>query len=100
MGGPEAPHSFFLRSTLPVPPSKANLKLPLVVLQTSRAVTGFRNSKKAVSAVGGIPLTTIAALGYKHPILKPPLKVLGAPISDQDAKTIVEYLASAYGPTK
>jgi hypothetical protein len=54
---------------------------------------------KAGSAVGGIPLTTIAALGYKHPILKPPLKVYGAPISDQDAKTIVEYLASAYGPT-
>jgi hypothetical protein len=54
---------------------------------------------KAGSAVGGIPLTMIASLGYKHPILKPPLKVYGAPISDQDAKTIVEYLASAYGPT-
>jgi hypothetical protein len=45
-------------------------------------------------------LTTIAALGYKHPILKPPLKVYGAPISEQDAKTIVEYLASAYAPTR
>ena len=28
------------------------------------------------------------------------IKVYGAPISDQDAKTIVEYLASAYGPPK
>ena len=46
------------------------------------------------------PLTTIAPLGYKQPILKPPLKVYGAPISYQDAKTIVEYLASAYGPTR
>jgi hypothetical protein len=54
---------------------------------------------KAGSAVGGIPLTMIASLGYKHPILKPPLKVYGAPISDQDVKTIVKYLASAYGPT-
>ena len=27
------------------------------------------------------------------------IKVYGAPISDQDAKTIVEYLASAYGLT-
>jgi hypothetical protein len=28
------------------------------------------------------------------------IKVNGAPISWQDAKTIVEYLASAYGPTR
>jgi len=28
------------------------------------------------------------------------IKVNGAPISDQDAKTIVEYLASEYGPVK
>ncbi len=26
------------------------------------------------------------------------VKVFGAPISDEDAKTIVEYLAAAYGP--
>ena len=28
------------------------------------------------------------------------IKVNGAPISDQDAKTILEYLASAYGPSR
>ncbi len=28
------------------------------------------------------------------------IKVNGAPISEQDAKTIVEYLASEYGPVK
>ena len=28
------------------------------------------------------------------------IKVNGAPISEQDAKTIVEYLTSEYGPTK
>jgi hypothetical protein len=28
------------------------------------------------------------------------IKVNGAPMSDQDAKTIVEYLASEYGPAK
>ncbi len=28
------------------------------------------------------------------------IKVYAAPINEQDAKTIVEYLASAYGPTK
>ncbi len=28
------------------------------------------------------------------------IKVYEAPISEQDAKAIVEYLASAYGPTK
>jgi hypothetical protein len=27
------------------------------------------------------------------------MKVFGAPISEQDARTIVEYLATAYGPT-
>jgi hypothetical protein len=27
-------------------------------------------------------------------------QVNGAPIAEQDAKTIVNYLASAYGPTK
>ena len=28
------------------------------------------------------------------------IKVYAAPIAEQDAKTIVEYLTSAYGPTK
>jgi mono/diheme cytochrome c family protein len=77
--------------TITLPPESIALKAGAGLDQT-------QTSCRTCHSLDYITMQPGGGAGQWHGVVTKMMKVFGAPLSDQDAKAIAEYLATHYGP--